>query len=163
MSIFGRKKVKASPDEVARTFLSDFVANNDLAPSTDLELTTDQKERYEFKCKLYRLALLIMILMDEERDNCRFLTVRESIESRTFSLPDEHSPDLLEDIRHSMSDLQALLLPREKPKELSWARSWFEAIDIDVLNPAELTLFAINWMDQYIAVTKSLRDFKIVL
>ncbi|MBL7184921.1 MAG: hypothetical protein ISS70_01235 [Phycisphaerae bacterium] len=162
MAIFGHRKAKLTPDEIAGVFLSEFVANDDLAPSNELDLSPEQQQQYASKCKLYRLALVIMTLMNEERNNPKVLLVRESIESKVFCLPDDQSHALLSQIQSSMSDLQKLLLPDGNPKELSWARSWFESIHIDAINPVDLTLFASSWMDQYIAATKSLRDFKIV-
>jgi len=162
MSIFGRGKAKAPPDEIASIFLSEFVANDDLAPRNGLNLTLEQQQQYISTCKLYRLALVLIILMNEERNNPKALHVRESIESKVFGLPDDRSLTLLNQIQSSMSDLQNLLFPKGSPKELSWARSWFNSIGIDAINPVDLTLFSTGWMDQYIAMTKSLRDFKIV-
>ena len=161
MHIFGQKKVEASPDEIAAVFLSEFVADDDLAPSIELEFSADQQQQYISRCKLYRLALVLMILMNEERENSKALHVRESVEARVFGLPDDQSRTLLKQVQNSMSDLRALLAQKGNRKELSWARSWFQAIGIDVINPVDLTLFASNWMDQYIAATKSLRNFTI--
>ena len=162
MSIFGHQKAKAFPDEIASVFLSEFVANDNLAPRNGLNLTPEQQQQYISTCKLYRLALVLMTLMNEEQNNPKALLVRESIESKVFGLPDDQSHTLLSQIQSSMSDLHNLLFPEGNPKELSWARSWFKSIGIDATNPVDLTLFSIGWMDQYIATTKSLRDFNIV-
>ncbi len=155
-----RKKAQAFPEEIADIFLSEFVMNDDLIPSVGFVLTTDQQQQYSSKCKIYRLALVLMVLMNEERENPKALDVREQIEVRTFWLPDDRSRTLLEQVQKSMPDLQTLICTEEKPKELSWARSWFQSIDINETNPAILALFALNWMNQYVAITKALHDFE---
>ena len=42
---------------------------------------------------------------------------------------------------------------------MSWARKWLLNVGVDESNPATLALFALNWMDYYILITKSLKDF----
>ena len=161
MPLFGRKKVKAPPDVIASALLSEFVGNDELAPSIELALSAEQQQQYETRCKLYRLAAALMTLLNEEGENPKVLHIRESIEGRVFGLPDDQSRALLQQVQRAMSDLQALLAPTGNPKELSWARAWFQAMGVEAINPVDLTLFACSWMDQYVAATKSLRRFKI--
>ena len=162
MWFFGRRKVKAPPDEIADSFLSEFVENDNLAPSIELDLTPEQQQCYRSKCKIYRLALVLMALMNDEHENPAVLQVRQSIETKVFHLPDEHSCPLLQHVQSAMTDLQALLGPNDNRRELSWARAWFEAIGVDATNPADLVLFSCSWMDDYVAATKSLREFRIL-
>ena len=89
------------------------------------------------------------------------MLVREALESKIFGIRNEQSEVLLSQIQLSMSELKDLLFSEGNTKELSWARFWFESIDVEIINPADLTLFATYWMDLYIATTKTLRDFKI--
>ena len=162
MNIFGKKKVKAPPDEVADAFLAEFIANNTLIPTIELKLTPKQAQKYASKCRLYRLALVLIIFINEEKENPKALCVRECIESKVFDHPDEQSHVLLKQVRSAMLDLQGLLFPEGNPRELSWARSWFETIGVDATNPVDLTLFSSSWMDHYVSATNALRDFKIV-
>ena len=44
-------------------------------------------------------------------------------------------------------------------KSMLWARNWLASVGVDEYNPATLALFALNWMDYYVAITQSLKDF----
>ena len=162
MSSFYHKKAGATSDEIASIFLSEFIVNDDLSPKTISEINAENQDQYMLKCKLYRIALILIILINEEKNNQKVLLIREALESKLFGTPNDQSRIILSQIQSSMSDLKNLLFPDDNPKELSWARHWFESLGIDIINPADLTLFAINWMDLYIATTNTLKEFKIV-
>ena len=40
-----------------------------------------------------------------------------------------------------------------------WARNWLSCVGVEENNPATLALFALNWMDYYIAINDALKDF----
>jgi len=77
-----------------------------------------------------------MAVMNEEQTNPKALVFREILESRVFGAHNKKSEALLEQVRGAMSDLQALLFPKDSRKELSWAMSWLSKVGIDVINPA---------------------------
>ena len=67
-----------------------------------------------------------------------------------------------------MKDLSELLTVKEEDrsnsspkagKSMLWARNWLASVGVDECNPGTLALFALNWMDYYITITKSLKDF----
>jgi hypothetical protein len=96
--------------------------------------------------------------MVEEQSNSRFSAVRKSLEGLVFTMPQEVGMPFLEDLRTAMQDLNELLSSSNERRELSWARAWFQAIGMDETNPVDLALFAVAWMDAYVAVTKGVRD-----
>ena len=161
MPLFNPGKVKSPPDDIASDLLSEVVENEELAHPTEVTMSEEQRRQYVSRCKLYRFALVLMTLLNEEKTNPKVLHVRQSIEQRVFGLPDDQSRALLDQVQSAMSDLQALLAPTGKPKELSWARSWFQEMNVEADNPVDLAFFASCWMDQYVAVTETLRDFEI--
>jgi len=154
--------VEAPPQEIADALLSEFIEKNGTAPCIDFKLTAEQQQEYESRCRLYRLALVLLSLMNEEQENPRTLEVREHIETKVFGRRSRQSHALLRQVQAAMSDLHSLLMPVSNPKEFSWARSWFGSIGVDCPNPVDLALFARSWMGQFVAIVKSLRHFEIV-
>ena len=161
MSIFDHKNVEVTPEVIADTFISEFIVNNDLSPKKISEINSENQDQYMFKCMVYRIALVLIILINEEKNNPKVLLVREVLESKVFGIRNDQSENLLSQIQMSMSELKDLLFSKGNKHELSWARYWFESCDIEIINPVDLTLFAVYWMDMYIALNKTLREFKI--
>lgn len=161
MSFFNHKKVKATPEVIADNYITEFIVNNDLTPKIISEINTENQDQYMFKCMIYRIALILITLINEEKNNPKVLLVRKALESKIFGIRNDQSEVLLSQIQTSISELKDLLFSEGNTKELSWARYWFESIGIDIINPADLTLLATYWMDMYITVTKTLRNFKI--
>ncbi len=67
-----------------------------------------------------------------------------------------------------MKDLSELLTVKDEDrpnsssktgKSMFWARNWLSSVSIEENNPVTLALFASKWMDYYIVVTDSLKDF----
>jgi len=159
---FGPKKTRASAIDVADAFLSEIVADDESAPRTEIELSFEEKRKYLSRCKIYRLAMVLVALLNEEKSTPETRNVRREIEARILTLPEEQADALQQQVREAMADLKALLSPEGKSREMSCARSWFQRIGVDAANPVELTLFAVSWFHRYEAVVQSIRDFKIV-
>ena len=115
------------------------------------------RERYCAQARLYRLALVLSVLLMQERDTPVLLAVRQSLEADVFGQPTEESIALLKDVQEAMRELSNLLAPTEKARELAWAHRWLAAIGLDVVNPITLQLFSMRWMSLYCAVTDSVR------
>ena len=116
-----------------------------------------------------------MALISEEKNNSKYSKVRECCEK----IIDEKSQGLQErfknitqetfkqeivvnfhvDIKRAMVSLNNLLFSEDK-KELSWAKKWFEEINIEEYNPVTLTLFSHKIMGYYTTIVKSLGEFE---
>jgi hypothetical protein len=48
-------------------------------------------------------------------------------------------------------------------KSMVWARNWLSSFSVEESNPATLVLFALKWMDYYIMVSDSLKEFNPVV
>ena len=96
------------------------------------------------------------------------LRVQEHFERLFFPPTPQEGFDILMDVRGAMKDLRELLTIKDEDrsdssskagKSMLWARNWLACVGVDEYNPATLALFALNWMDYYIAITQSLQDF----
>jgi hypothetical protein len=155
------QKAQLTADEMSEIYISEYILNDKVCPILDA-ISDEQRDDFLIKCKLYRVALLFMVLMNEEKKTPKLLSVRIEIEKRFFSEQNAVSNLFLEHLRGAMCELQALIFPKKSRKELSWAKSCLDAVGITDLNPAHYCQFAINWMDQYIMIRKSLDDFEIL-
>ncbi len=157
--MFWKRKHKVAATELAQSLLKEFVRNIVGDAAKNLYLDTATTARYEAKTRLYQLAAVLMALKGEEGRNPRFLPVREHLESNVFPSSPDEGASLLAEVRTAMQKLNDLLAPAGQRKEMSWARAWLQGIGVDETNPATLALFATHWMDYYIMVVETLREF----
>jgi len=156
-----RRKIKLSAEDIAALLLSEIVVRDEDCPELEMELTEEQRNDYLARCKLHRLAMVLMVIVAEGKSNPKALLLREAVERRVFGELNADSVALLEQVQAAMANLRVLLFPEGPPKELSWSRSWLSEIGIDAIDPADLTVFAIHWQLQYSGITKILRGFRI--
>lgn len=80
-----RRKPRTGPDGLARALLIEFVENPEMDSLDELPPDKQVRRRYQACARLYRLALVLMVLLGEERKNRRFSSVRERLEALVFS------------------------------------------------------------------------------
>jgi len=168
------KRQKDKPEIIAKTFYNEFVINTDL-DEKGLNISESHKVPFQAKMLAYKFAIVLMALISEERNNSKYSKVRECCEK----IIDEKSQGLQErfknitqetfkqeivvnfhvDIKRAMVSLNNLLFSEDK-KELSWAKKWFEEINIEEYNPVTLTLFSHKIMGYYTTIVKSLGEFE---
>ena len=157
MDLFDEKN-EIAPKDLGEILISEYIANDILCPRLQLDISVEQRNNYLTMCKIYRIALVLIVMMNEEHNNPKVLSVRESVEGRLFHRQNGKTLAFLDQVRGAMSDLGNLISSQGSKKELSWAISWLSSLGIDSSNPADLTLFAVNWMDQSVAIAKFLRE-----
>jgi hypothetical protein len=113
----------------------------------------------EDELRLYRFASVLLAVLDAEHRDGSFTGVREELEQLFFSVRTVERRAQLVFLRKAMSELAELLQSQEKPQPLSWARRWFQRVGENETNPAVLDLFALQWFDHFIAVTRCLHEF----
>ena len=157
MNIF-KKKVPSA--ELAQVVLDEFVENAtmNVQPRRGLLIPDEKEAHFEAKMRLYRLALVLIAVMNEEQKNPNFLKVKESLEALVFPETQEEVRLLLLELRSAMKHLSELLFPPDKAKWMSWSRTWLQDINIQETNPITLHLFALWWMEHYIATAKAIRE-----
>ncbi len=153
--MFKRKGNNTAYNEIARVIVSDFVTN--------MNLDKDWKEEYQninsflTKCKIYKIAIVLMVLLSEENKHSEINNLRVEFEKLVFGEQSDMSINLLNEVKPAMKDLAGLLFT-DSPKQMNWARNWLLSAKIDETNPANLAFVAMEWMDFYIACVKSIRD-----
>jgi hypothetical protein len=112
------------------------------------------------KVDIYREAMLLLSLSAEAQTQRQWKLVLHSCEECIFgTIPLDPKHQRLQAIKSAMADLSQLLNPDFK-RELSWGLKWFQDIgdDATARNPVRLSLFVSAWMDEYIALVKTLRQ-----
>jgi hypothetical protein len=98
-----KPKPQFDPDPIAESLVRD-VVNNSMLGESQLGLSDDIESRYQSKCWLYRIALVLLALnkKEEARTSVKFSAVRVSFETLAFRLAPEKS------IRAAVQDLSAM-------------------------------------------------------
>jgi hypothetical protein len=118
------------------------------------------------KIRLYQFTTVLLAIVNEAHKRPEFNSVREHFERLYF--PPSFDFDILWDVRRAMEDLGELLTLEKEDhtnssakagKSMFWARNWLSTAGIEENNPVTLGLFALNWMDYYVAATSSLDGF----
>ncbi len=101
-----------------------------------------------------------MALISESQNNKSFERVLESYEALILGIsPTAFGLGKLQVVKAAMANLNALLEDGAKGHELSWSMAWYQEVGHRETNPVVLSLFAGFWMDRYIAVVKSVREY----
>jgi hypothetical protein len=152
---FSRKKDKDEYDEVTEVLINDFV--NDI--SIDRDLRKEYRNDHEFldKCIIYRIAIVLMVLISEEKGRGKLLDLRIAFEKMIFGEPSQESSRLLKEVQLAMKDLSDLLFA-DSPKQMTWAKNWLHSIGIEEHNPVDLAMVAYKWMELYIVCVKTIRE-----
>jgi hypothetical protein len=108
------------------------------------------------KMRIYREALVLLVLLAKSHDNPDYEPVLRAYEALVMPpTPDLDGMVKLEALKGAMSNLAALLTPSDDSRPLTWSRSWLSGVGHEEGDPITLTLFSTHWMDTYIAVRKS--------
>ena len=171
------RPTKIDPKVLAETLFAEFIQRKhcDWHPArpraserlqNELWIEPSAIPAFDAKIRLYQFTSILLAVMGTASTKPEFIPVREHLEGLFF--PPTLDTDLLLAVRGAMNDLSDLLdlltIPEEdratgSGKSISWARNWLVHLGVEENNPATLFLFALGWMDYYIAVNKSLKHF----
>jgi len=151
-----KRKVKAPADEIAAELFQQFVEQSTVSLPEGAPSECDDRAFLDEQLRLYRFASVLLAVLDAERRDSHFSAVREGLERRFLPPTYADGAALLEELREAMSQL---VQPLGEPKPLTWALRWFERARAHETNPALLDIFAIQWMDHFVAVAGALREF----
>ena len=110
--------------------------------------------------RLYRFASVLLAVLDAEHRDAAFSAVRDELERLFFPACAAEGRAQLVFVRKAMSQLAELIQPEGEPRPMSWALRWFQRVGAHETNPALLDLFALQWLDHFLAVAGALREFK---
>lgn len=164
MRAFWQRKRRVDPDEFAQAAMTEFVDNPSLPVDAAELFESPPGERYQAHMRLYRGALVLMVILNAEHSDARWLSVQTSFERLIFTMPAEEGMPVVQDLRTAMVHLRELLtMKRGSPAAAQgwrWAMAWFQAIGMDEVNPARLTRFVLAWMDAYIELSDMMQEVR---
>jgi len=157
--IFGLKSSR-SPDaavEVARVLFEEWV-QKDPAPGiiSQAELSESLWLRFQSKWRLYREAIVLMVLLSREQKDSRYSELVREYERLIY--PENPTPEglaKLSAVKAAMQDI-AELIDHGKGKELTWSAKWFTEFPEELFDPVTCYLFSMSCLQTWTAVAKSL-------
>jgi hypothetical protein len=156
--MFWKRKRRVESSELARSLEEELVATTPALAARGLNITKENRARFDEKARLYSEAVILLILAKEEEQNASFAVVREHFERLVFPPTKEDGGQaVLADIKTAMRGFSSLI---EEKKEMSWSHNWLHEAGVDETNPATLALFAAHWMDFYIVAAKALQEIQ---
>jgi len=152
--------VKISAPILVRSLFDELVVGTADGDFGDAVNNPGTRERYETKRATYRAACLLMAVLAEEQRNPKFALVREAFEREVLpAVPSVEANATVGQLKAAMGDLANLIDATERQQAVSWAHNWLLDAAADETNPVCLTLFASWWMNYYVSIVDSLRDF----
>lgn len=149
-----------SAADMAEALLREYIEPSALDPAIDFRSSPQIKERYRYRMRAYRLALVLMTVASREQGDARFASVAEALESLTFPESQAAQVTFVTALKADMNNIRELIHPEKKGREMSWAMKWFQDIGIDETNPATLMLFSMHWMNSFVAVADMVDQLK---
>jgi hypothetical protein len=151
---------------LAETLFTELIQRRHCDVPEETHVSDSALPALEAKIRLYQYVTILLAILGEAEKRPEFDSVREHFERLYF--PPSFDFDSLWNVRAAMDDLSTLLTlhktdgtdtSRAAGKAMFWARDWLARIGIEENNPVTLHLLALRWMDYYITVVASLKDF----
>lgn len=153
-------KEKISSNVLAEVLIGEFVKKEDNNAHFKLESRWESSLSFDDGVVLYKLALVLLALLNIEEKNPDFKYVREHFEKLIFSRDIVEGMPFFLQVKTAMNKLGDLLKFRDNPSEwMFWARSWLREVGLDENNPASLFLFAMMWVDNYTTIMNYLKGY----
>jgi len=104
--------------------------------------------RFRARMRRYREAALLLTLIQAQKGKLHVQVLRQYERLFLPSSPTSDGLQYMEELKAATEDIRRLINPAGERKPLSWAVEWFKQIGYDdELNPVDLTLFSLWWMD----------------
>lgn len=127
------------------------------------ELPKTVHQQYRYKTHPYAEAVVLMALISKTEEDQRYGTVREHFETAVFGRQRTKAAwEKLEAVRNAMANLAELrqFVREDHVSAFRWGKDWMSSIGHSERNPIRLVMFAIAWLDAYVAVTRTLDDLQ---
>lgn len=159
MSDIHKPKISVTPEEVVQVLAQEYILSEAMNFQPGLVINTTMRPYFDAKSLIYRLAITLMVMINEEKGNPNLLAVRERLEYVFFTSLEDGAVWITE-VEQATHKLGELMFSEER-REFSWGIAWFKEIGIDETDPINMAMFAKKWMSQYTMVTKTVRDFAV--
>src|ERR1051325_209602 len=157
--MFWKRRMTIKPLVLAETLFTELIQKRHCDVPAETRIEPAAVPAIEAKIRLYQFASVLLAVLNEAHSRPAFLSVQQHLEQLYFPPTLDQGMDTLLDVRRAMKDLGDLLTPQEHHPQMLWARNWLASAGVDERNPIRCALFAMKWLDYYITVTKSLKDF----
>jgi len=157
--VFAKRRVKAPAKTIAAELFQQFVQEPSVVMPDGAPAECEDRAALDDELRLYRFASVLLAVLDAEHRDAAFSAVRDELERLFFPARAADGRAQLVFVRKAMSQLAELIQPEGDPQPMSWALRWFQRADVHETNPAVLDLFAIQWLDHFVAVAGALREF----
>jgi hypothetical protein len=169
------KKNKIPANDLAKVLYNKFVLNteSDVSVLKKLNINNIQRTAFQTRTLSCRFAVVLMALVAMEEKNDNFVKVREYFEKiisdRTVDIEQQYRKITVEtlgekivinfriDIKQSLVALKELL-HSDSNKHFTWATKWYKDLNIEVVNPVDLTMLCMVFMDGYVLIYKTLEN-----
>jgi hypothetical protein len=155
------RKVRISPEALARSLFDILVGEGSAEQLTERDrVPVELQLKFDQKIELYHEALVLMVLIAQSEKKRSFERVLQSYEALIFGPSATISSlEKVQVVKAAMADINALLSGRGNGPR--WSMAWFQELGHIETNPVVLSLFAISWMDRYIAAVDCVRKFSV--
>jgi hypothetical protein len=162
------REMTIKPETLAETLFTELIQKRHCHVPPEVRIPPAAIPAVEAKIRLYQFSSILLAVITTAQAKPEFLPVQEHLERLFFPPTPQQGFDILLDVRGAMKDLSELLTVKNQDrtdssskagKSMFWARNWLLSVGVDECNPATLALFALNWMDYYITIGNSLKDF----
>ena len=157
--MFAKRRVKAPAKTIAAELFQQFVQEPSVVMPDGAPAECEDRAALDDELRLYRFASVLLAVLDAEHRDAAFSAVRDELERLFFPARAADGRAQLVFVRKAMSQLAELIQPEGDPQPMSWALRWFQRAGVHETNPAVLDLFAIQWLDHFVAVAGTLREF----
>ena len=150
----------APADDIAQDLLKIMVEEEREAPDR-FNIPPELSVAFRAKMRLYREALVLMLLMSQVRKESGYEKVLQGYERLVIgpaSTPESLAK--LDALKAAMRDLRDLLFAEDQGRPLTWSRTWLTALGHEETNPVDLTLFATGWMTRAAAIVDLLKRLR---
>ena len=147
------------PQVLAETLFTELLQKRHCDVPAEVRIPSAAIPAIEAKIRLYQFTSILLAVQNEARSNPAFASVQQHLEQLYFPPTLQQGMDILFDVRAAMKDLSDLLTQQENHPQMLWARNWLLNVGVDECNPIRCALFALKWMDFYITITESLKNF----
>ena len=114
------------------------------------------------RSRLYRIALILYVFVEQEYLDRRFVPVREAFERRIFGTHEnEDARAFVMRVKSAVGDLNTLFeaIQTRSRKELTWSRLWLAEAGVDEHNIELLRQFTMLWVDMYATLTELIKGW----
>jgi hypothetical protein len=151
--------MKTNAKVLAETLFTEAIQKKHCDVPPGVRIAPTAAPAIEAKIQLYQFTSVLMAVIATAQTKPEFIPVREHLERLFFSPRAKEGADLHSDIWSAMNDLTELLTCKNASKSMFWSRDWLLAVGVEENNPATLDLFTLRWMDYYITIMNSPKDF----